>query len=170
MKLAPIGRTIPIRPLLTLAAVLVAATFVAPRALEAEEPAPPQTLIGQQVVTCWYGAHLEVVVVDAFATRTLQGQDARGDGLWLVLIVDVTNLDQESGAGVFALKVRDERDREFGRATVGTVAALALAGELGVEWENARFDPGITLRAVVTFQVPADAHQFTLLPDPFQCG
>ena len=40
---------------------------------------------------------LDVLVVDAFAAETIQEQRARGNALWLVLIVDVTNLDQERG-------------------------------------------------------------------------
>jgi len=92
-----------------------------------------ETLIDQQTVTCWYGAHLEVRVVDAYTAKTVQGKDARGSGLWLVAIVDATNLDQERGEGVFALKLQDDRGRAFGWTSVGTVAALALANELGVE-------------------------------------
>ena len=84
-------------------------------------------------MTCWYGAHLEVRVVDAYTAKTVQGKDARGSGLWLVAIVDATNLDQERGEGVFALKLQDDRGRAFGWTSVGTVAALALANELGVE-------------------------------------
>jgi hypothetical protein len=155
-----IGRTGQIRLLLAAMAAALLALLTWPPIVRMQEPTPPETLIGQQAETCWYGSRLEVVVADAFTMRTLLGQDARGNGLWLVLIVDVSNPGTERAEGLFALKVRDERGREFDRATRGTVSSLTLAEELGVKWENARIDPGFTIRAVTTFQVPADARSF----------
>jgi len=150
--------------LLTVAvAVALATGFPAPAPLARAAANPADSLVGQQVTACNYAADLEVVVVQADWTRTVVGETAPGGGLWIVALIDVTNVaDKTEALTTRPLQLRDEAGNVYDvQEDPPDVTAVALAYGVTPPWQP--FEPGITTRSVVTFLVPADVGALTLV-------
>jgi hypothetical protein len=125
---------------------------------------PADTLLGQHALICSYGVLIDVQVVRTEWIKTVLGNTAPGNGMWVMAIVDVTNQGR-SAEGLYSFaKLRDERGREFKWAHYPPDPNdLAAAYQVKVAYG---FAPGITEQSVMTFVVAGDAQTLTLLPDP----
>jgi hypothetical protein len=132
----------------------------------AQAPAnPADTLVGQRTTICSYGVPIELHVARAEWTNTLLGTGAPGNGMWVVAIVDVTNLGQrQEGLYTFA-KLQDERQREFKWAQYPP-DPIDLAAAYGVKGSYEYFMPGITEQSVISFAVAGDVRNLTIQPNP----
>jgi len=136
---------------------------VAPPSAARAAANPADSLVDQQVTACNYNADLEVVVVQADGTRTVVGETAPGNGLWIVALIDVTNVaDKTEALTTRPLQLRDEAGNVYDvQEDPPDVTAVALAYGVTPPWQP--FEPGITTRSVVTFLVPADVGALTLV-------
>jgi hypothetical protein len=96
-------------------------------------------------------------------TKTVLGTAASGNGMWIVAIIDVTNLGTEAEALVTRpLQLRDGRGREY-NVREYPPDPVDLYRAYGVHAAFNDFEPGITEQSVVTFQVPDDIGPLTLV-------
>jgi hypothetical protein len=116
---------------------------------------PADSLIGQRATLCAFGVETEVVVARVEWTKTLVGDTAPGNGMWIVAFIDVTNLGTMNGLLWDALLVRDARGREFLWRFYPPEPG-AFARMYGVKGAFENFAPGITEQTVASFQVPDD--------------
>jgi hypothetical protein len=162
-RLSPRGR------LLTAASAMLALLVAAAPA--PAQATPADTLLGQRAVICSYGVRIEAHVARAEWTKTVIGATAPGNGMWVVAIVDVTNLGSANeGLYTFA-KLRDERGREFKWAQYPP-DPIDLAAAYGVKGSYEYFTPGVTEQSIMTFVVAGDAQTLTLQDnsvDPASC-
>ena len=136
----------------------------APAPAPAPGPAnPAETLVGQRVTACNYGADFEIGVARVEWTKTVLGTEAPGNGMWIVAIIDVTNLSTMAEAlTTRPLQLRDARGREF-NVREYPPDPVDLFRAYGVHAAFQNFEPGITEQSVVTFQVPGDVGPLTLV-------
>jgi hypothetical protein len=132
----------------------------------AQAPSPGDTLLGQQITTCWYGDAIQLQVTGTQLVKTLDGVHARGNARWLVAFVNVTNLSSESASGSGAVQLQDERGRAFAYDSPGLLHLAHLEDQYGALSPENEFDPGVTVSGFVTFQVAPDVQWLQLLPDP----
>jgi hypothetical protein len=123
---------------------------------------PAQTLIGQRVTACNYGVDFEIAVSRVEWTKTVLGTTAPGNGMWIVAIIEVTNISTKAEAlTTRPLKLVDERGREHNvREYPPDPVDLFRAYEVHAAFSS--FEPGITETSVVTFQVPDNVTSLTL--------
>jgi hypothetical protein len=124
---------------------------------------PAESLVGQRVTACNYGVDFEIGVVRVEWTKTVLDATAPGNAMWIVAIIDVTNLANKAEAlTTRPLQVRDGRGREYNvREYPPDPVDLHRAYSVHAAFQN--FEPGITEESVVTFQVPSDAGPLTLV-------
>lgn len=136
---------------------------VAVAPMPATPASPAETLAGQRVTACNYGVDFDIAVARAEWTKTVLGNTAPGNGMWIVAIIDVTNLGTTAEAlTTRPVQLRDGRGREFNvREYPPDPVDLFRAYNVHAAFEN--FQPGITERSVVTFQVPDDVGPLTLV-------
>jgi hypothetical protein len=131
---------------------------------------PAQTLIGQSITACGErgGTPFQVTVTGADWQRTIASHTARGNAMWVVLSVDITNLGN-ADAGPYqavapVIKLVDERGREH--TTLFFEPYYTISGDLAREYGLANFldviKPGITESRVIAFEVPPDVQRLTL--------
>jgi hypothetical protein len=114
---------------------------------------PAESLVGQRATLCAYGIEFEVTVARVEWTKTVIGQTAPGNAMWIVAFIDVTNLGTEDGGIYESLLVRDDRGREFlWRSYPPDPVDFSRA--YGVKGAFQEFAPGITEQTVASFQVP----------------
>lgn len=150
-------------------ATVVATVGEAQAAIGADAPPPPgpanpaETLIGQRVRACNYGVDFEIGVTRVEWTKTVIGQTAAGNGMWIVAIIDVTNLSTKAESlTTRPLQVRDAAGRQYNvREYPPDPVDLFRAYEVHAAFQN--FEPGITELSVVTFQVPDNVGPLTLV-------
>lgn len=124
---------------------------------------PAESLVGQRVQACNYGTDFDISVVRVEWTKTVAGATASGNGMWIVALIDVTNLGTESEAlTTRPLQVRDSRGREF-EVREYPPDPVEVYRIYSVHAPFANFEPGITETSVVTFQVPSDVGPLTLV-------
>jgi hypothetical protein len=138
-------------------------------------PSPPanpaETLLGQRMTMCSYGVPIELTVARAEWTKTVIGVDAPGNGMWAVLIFDVTNKGVKDESLYSFAKLRDERGREFKWASYPP-DPIDLSRAYGVKGSFEKFSPGVTEQSIAAFVVPPDVQSLTLLDaslDPAPC-
>jgi len=124
---------------------------------------PAETLVGQRVRACNYNVDFDIGVTRVEWTKSVLGTSAPGNGMWIVAIIDVTNVSAKAEAlTTRPLQVRDGRGREFNvREYPPDPVDLFRAYNVHASFQN--FEPGITEQSVVTFQVPDDAGPLTLV-------
>jgi hypothetical protein len=124
---------------------------------------PAETLVGQRVTACNYGVDFEIGVSRVEWTKSVLGNNAPGNGMWIVAIIDVTNLSNKAEAlTTRPLQLRDGRGREYNvREYPPDPVDLFRAFMVHAAFQN--FEPGITEQSVVTFQVPDDVGPLTLV-------
>lgn len=135
-------------------------------------PTPARTLVGQQVTACKADTRFTFSVVDADWTSTIIDRTARAGAMWAVVVADVTNLGPATDYIQGRAKVRDDRGREFTWRLFNGLDLYVetdLATQYGLKPSWEAFDPGITERTVLIFEVAADAQRLTLLPDNLAC-
>lgn len=158
-------------PTLRESSTVVATVAEAQAALAGGAPAPvasapanpAESLVGQRVTACNYGVDFEIGVARVEWTKTVLGTTAPGNGMWIVAIIDVTNLSTTAESlTTRPLQVRDGRGREFNvREYPPDPVDLFRAYMVHAAFD--RFQPGITEQSVVTFQVPDDVGPLTLV-------
>ncbi len=146
------------------AAVAAAPSPAAAAAPVAAGPAnPAETLVGQRATVCNYGVELELEVARVEWIKTVIGQTAPGNAMWVVAFINVTNLSAKDEAlyGAPSARVTDERGRQFDwKVYPPDPVDLGRAYSVKGHYEN--FAPGITEMTVATFQVPSDVRSLTL--------
>ncbi len=125
-------------------------------------PAAAGTLVGQIVSTCKGPARFDIEVERALSARVLAGVTAEEGTLWVLAVVSVTNTGAERSDIDQTLRLRDERGRPFSARSPGPAETLALAAEYAARAPSEAVAPGSTERAIITFQVAADAQRLTL--------
>lgn len=135
----------------------------APAPVTAAPANPAETLVGQRVTACNYGVDFEIAVARVEWTKTVLGTTAPGNGMWIVAIIEVTNLSNKAEAlTTRPLQLRDGRGREYNvREYPPDPVDLFRAQMVHAAFQN--FEPGITEQSVVTFQVPDDVGPLTLV-------
>ena len=124
---------------------------------------PAETLVGQRVTACNYSVDFDIEVARVEWTKTVIGNDAPGNAMWIVAFINVTNLSTKAEAlTTRPLKVQDGRGREF-NVKEYPPDPVDLHRAYGVRAAFQSFDPGITEQTVVTFQVPGDVGSLTLV-------
>jgi hypothetical protein len=117
--------------------------------------------VGQRATLCAYGIELEVTVTRVEWIKTLLGETAPGNAMWIVAFIDVTNLGTMNGSLYNSLLVRDDRGREFlWRSYPPDPVDFSRAYRVKGAFEN--FAPGITEQTVASFQVPDNVGPLTL--------
>lgn len=124
---------------------------------------PAETLIGQRATTCSYGVPIEIAVTGVEWAKTVIGNTAPGNAMWVVAFIDVTNLGttDERLYGRVSAKVVDERNRDFDWREYPP-DPVDLGRAYGVKGWYERFSPGITEASIAIFQVPGDVQRLTL--------
>jgi hypothetical protein len=144
-----------------LAGAPVATGGVAPAPPMAATATPADSLIGQRATLCAYGVEIEVSVARVEWTKTLVGDTAPGNGMWIVAFIDVTNLGTMNGSLYDSLLVRDARGREFLWRSYPP-SPVDFSRAYGVKGAFENFSPGITEQTVASFQVPDNVGPLTL--------
>jgi hypothetical protein len=139
----------------------VATGVVAPAPTTRAPATPADSLIGQRATLCAYGVETEVVVARVEWTKTLVGETAPGNAMWIVAFIDVTNQGTMNGGLYDSLLVRDARGREFPWRSYPP-NPIDFARMYGVKGAYENFAPGITERTVASFQVPDNVGPLTL--------
>jgi hypothetical protein len=122
---------------------------------------PAETLVGQRATLCAYGVEIEVAVARVEWTKTIVGETAPGNAMWIVAFIDVTNQGTMNGSLYNSLLVRDDRGREFlWRSYPPDPVDFGRAYGVKGSYEN--FAPGITEQTVASFQVPDNVGPLTL--------
>jgi hypothetical protein len=124
---------------------------------------PAETLVGQSVTACNYGVDFQIGVARVEWTRTVLNTTAPGNAMWIVALIDVTNLSTTAHAlTTRPVQLRDARGREYNvREYPPDPVDLHRAYNVHAAFTN--FEPGITEQSVVTFQVPGDVGPLTLV-------
>lgn len=124
---------------------------------------PAETVVGQRVTACNYGVDFELAVVRVEWTKTVLETTAAGNGMWIVAIIEVTNLSTKAEAlTTRPLQLRDAGGREYNvREYPPDPVDLFRAYAVHAAFQN--FEPGITEQSVVTFQVPENVSPLTLV-------
>jgi hypothetical protein len=124
---------------------------------------PAESLVGQSVRACNYGVDFDISVARVEWTKSVIGNTAPGNGMWIVAFIDVTNASNKAEAlTTRPLQLRDGRGREYNvREYPPDPVDLFRAYMVHAAFQN--FEPGITEQSVVTFQVPDDAGPLTLV-------
>lgn len=122
---------------------------------------PADSLVGQRATLCAYGVETEVAVARVEWTKTVAGETAPGNAMWIVAFIDVTNLGTMNGGLYDSLLVRDSRGREFLWRTYPP-NPIDFARAYGVKGAFEHFAPGITEQTVASFQVPDNVGPLTL--------
>ena len=115
------------------------------------------------MTACNYNVDFAIAVARAEWTKTVAGATAPGNGMWIVAIIDVTNLSTTAEAlTTRPLQLRDGRGREF---NVREYPPDPVDGSrsYGLKGAFEAFAPGITEQTLVTFQVPDDVGPLTLV-------
>ena len=124
---------------------------------------PAGSLVGQQTRACTYGVDMDIAVARAEATRTLLGTTAPGNAMWLVVLINVTNVSNNAESlTTRPLQLRDRQGRVY-EVREYPPDPVDLTRTYGVHAPYERFQPGITEQSVVTFQVPQNVGQLTLV-------
>ena len=138
-------------------------------ALAAPAPAPAfanpaETLIGQRATVCSYGVPIEIAVTGVEWVKTVIGNTAPGNAMWIVAFIDVTNQGTTNEAlyGSASAKVVDERNRDFDWRQYPP-DPVDFGRAYGVKGWYENFSPGITEASVAIFQVPGDVQRLTLV-------
>ena len=144
----------------------VAPTGGAPAAGGRPLPAPrnaAETLVGQRATGCTYNVDFEIGVARVEWTKTVTGHAAPGNGMWVVAIVNVTNLGtKDASLTTYPVMLQDGRGRQF-QVKEYPPDRVDLARAYGVKGTFEYFTPGITEQSVLTFQVPEDVGPLTLV-------
>ena len=122
---------------------------------------PADSLIGQRATLCAYGVEIEAAVARVEWTKTLLGNAAPGNAMWIVAFIDLTNLGTMNGGPYDSLLVRDARGREFPWRSYPP-DPVDFSRMYGVKGSFESFAPGITEQTVAAFQVPGDVGPLTL--------
>jgi hypothetical protein len=136
------------------------------------QPTPADTLVGKAAITCSYGVPIEARVARAEWTKTVVGDTAPGNGMWVVAVVDIMNRGQAQESLYSFFKLKDERGREFKWAQYPP-DPINLAAAYGVKGSYENFTPGVTEQSIMTFVVAGDAKTLTLEQnalDPAACA
>ena len=130
---------------------------------------PAESLVGQRVRACNYNVDFEITVARVEWTKTVLETTAPGNGMWIVAIIDVTNLGTEAEAlTTRPLQLRDATGREFNvREYPPDPVELFRAYMVHAAFQD--FEPGITETSVVTFQVPDTVGPLTLIGERDFC-
>lgn len=135
----------------------------APPAAAPRSPAnPAETLVGQVARVCSYGVPIDIQVVSVEWRKELLGTTAPGNAMWIVALLDVTNLGTKTETlyGGGSAKVTDERGRDFDwRQYPPDPVDFTRAYNVKLSG----FNPGITEQTVAAFQVPGDVQRLTLV-------
>jgi hypothetical protein len=125
---------------------------------------PAETLVGQRATVCSYGVPIDIEVARVEWTKTVIGNSAPGNAMWIVAFIDVTNqgTKNESLYGPASARVVDERGREFDWREYPP-DPVDLARAYGVKGWFEPFSPGITEQSVAVFQVPENVQRLTLV-------
>ena len=124
---------------------------------------PAETLVGQRVTACNYNVDFEIAVARVEWTKSVIGTTAPGNGMWIVAIIDVTNLSTEAEAlTTRPLQLRDGQGRTY-NVREYPPSPVDLFRAYMVHAAFANFEPGITETSVVTFQVPDNVGPLTLV-------
>jgi len=119
--------------------------------------------VGQQTRACNYGAEFVILVARAEWTKTVTGQTAPGNAMWIVAFLDVTNRGTNAESLVTRpVQLRDGGGRQY-NVREYPPDPVDLARVYGVKGAFTHFEPGITEQTVVTFQVPTDIGPLTLV-------
>jgi hypothetical protein len=124
---------------------------------------PAETLVGQRVTGCTYQIDFDLAVSRVEWLKTLLGTTAPGNGMWIVAIIDVTNLGNTAASlTTVPVLVRDGRGREY-QVRNYPPDPVDFPRAYGVKLTSDRFEPGITEQSVIAFQVPDDVGPLTLV-------
>ena len=142
------------------------------RSLQAEEvtlqATPAETLIGQQANVCYGGNYFQVMVEQAEWLRSVVGETAPGNAMWVTAVVTALNTGIEDSIPAGTTELRDDRGRQVTPNT--DVAFLTLVGEAyGVQQPYIVIGAGLSERMVMVFPVAPDARSFSLVSSNFQC-
>jgi hypothetical protein len=131
---------------------------------------PVQPLIGQSARVCAeQGIAFQAEITDAAWQRTVTGRDARGNAMWAVVFVTMTNLTN-ADVGPYrsvtpAFKLVDERNRNH-EGNIGFDIFFDLQNDLARENGLPTFStvlrPGIAEPRVIAFEVPPDVQRLSL--------
>jgi hypothetical protein len=145
------------------AALAAARRPVAVTPVPVEVATPAASLVGQRVTACNYAADLEITVVRTEWVKTVVGETAPGNDMWIVAIIEVTNVsDKAEALTTRPLLLRDGRGQEY-NVREDPPGPVELARAYSVHPAFEAFEPGITEQSVVTFQVPDDVGLLTLV-------
>lgn len=125
---------------------------------------PVKAMVGQSIGACREGIPLAVQVVSADAAKTLNGRQANGQ--WVSVVINVTNNGRSTSSAYQALGLRDERGRTW-RDVAGTGAAnqinyQQLATQAGAELATRIIGPGQSARVLLIFDAAADVGSLEL--------
>jgi hypothetical protein len=143
---------------------------IAPHTAFAQTATPADTLVGQQVTTCNEGVQFTIAVTKTQLAKVLNGQVADGNGMWLVLSYNATDISSGGGAVAGTLKLQDDQGRAFSPDNPGSPLVEALSQAYGFGGSYSPLRPGITMPQFEPFQVAQDARTFILQPEPFECS
>jgi hypothetical protein len=131
---------------------------------------PVQPLIGQGARVCAEsGIAFQADITDAAWQKTVTGRDARGNAMWAVVFVNMTNLtnaDVGPYRGVTpAFKLVDERNRDH-EGNIGFDIFFDLQNDLarenGLPTFSTALRPGVAEPRVIAFEVPPDVQRLNL--------
>lgn len=153
----------------TLAEASAALGGFAPPPAMAGPANPTETLLGQSIVACAESPfRFEFTVVRAEWLRTVVDRTPTGNAMWVVLVVEATNLNA-MGIGPYrgatpAMYLTDDRDRRFTTDFFGERFDLnvELARAYGLTPFNEVLTPGIAEQRVIAFEVAPDVQHLTL--------
>ena len=124
---------------------------------------PAESLIGQTVRACNYNVEFDITVAGVEWLKSVIGNVAPGNGMWIVALIDVTNASTKAEAlTTRPLQLRDRAGREF-NVREYPPDPVDLGRAYNVKGSYTNFEPGITERTVVTFQAPDNVGPLTLV-------
>jgi len=128
----------------------------------AQAAEPDTALVGQQTRACNHNADLDIVVVGAERTRAVAGALAPPGTVWVVIVIDVTNVsDRAEALTTRPLQLHDPFGAVF-EVQEDPPDPADVAVVYDVFWPCHEFQPGLTERSVLTFLVPEEAGRLTL--------
>jgi hypothetical protein len=127
-------------------------------------PGATVSLVGQTTTDCEDGVKFGVRVSEVDWRSTL-GSAKRADAghIWLVAVVEVTNVDSKPGSYFSAGLIQDETGAKFKRVFLqGDIAELAHPYRVD---DFVALSPGEAMRWFVVFHVPSTVRSLMLVPD-----
>lgn len=130
---------------------------------------PVQTLVGQTITICKFSVQFRGTIERAESQSTLMGIST--SGIWVVVIVSVTNIGNKSESLSNSVQLRDERGRLFDMAnsTNSGLYYTDLARLYGVRSPYSDVQPGLSTRTIFAFQVAPDVQRLEMVSANLGC-